>query len=104
MPGASPGSKRPDDQRVLPVFLKYLQLAADRMGEGLELYRAAALGAPAAKRASALREVIVAEQIQRMLLSNHAILEFEDLRLQLAAEQDTQKARDDSRSDGDHSA
>ena len=27
-----------------------------------------------------------------MLLSNHAILEFEDLRLQLAAEQDRQKA------------
>ncbi len=34
----------------------------------------------------------MAEQIQRMLLSNHAILEFEDLRLQLAAEQDRQKA------------
>jgi hypothetical protein len=35
---------------------------------------------------------MVAEQIQRMLLSSHAILEFEDLRLQLAAEQDTTKA------------
>ena len=34
----------------------------------------------------------MAEQIQRMLLSNHAILEFEDLRLQLAAEQDGRKA------------
>jgi hypothetical protein len=35
---------------------------------------------------------MVAEQIQRMLLSSHAILEFEDLRLQLAAEQDTTEA------------
>ncbi|PYV80960.1 MAG: hypothetical protein DMG05_30755, partial [Acidobacteria bacterium] len=77
---------------VLPVFLKYLRLAADRLGEGLNLYRAAALRSPASKRQRALREVIVAEQVQRMLLSNHAILEFEDLRLQLAAEPDTQKA------------
>ena len=36
--------------------------------------------------------MIVAEQIHRMLLSDHAILEFEDLRLQLSAEQDKQKA------------
>ena len=43
------------------------------------------------KRQGALREVIVAEQIQRMLRSNHALLEFEDVRLQLAAEQDTAK-------------
>ena len=92
MPGASPGSRRRRRRRVLPVFLKYLRLAADRLGEGLKLYRAAALGSPASKRQRALREVIVAEQIQRMLLSNHAILEFEDLRLQLAAEQDSQKA------------
>ena len=33
-------------------------------------------------------EVLVAEQIQRMLLSNCAILEFEDLRLQLAKQHD----------------
>jgi hypothetical protein len=34
----------------------------------------------------------MAEQIQRMLQSDHAILEFEDLRLQQAAEKDRQKA------------
>ena len=51
------------------------------------------MNSPACKRAGALREVIVAEQIQRMLLSNHAILEFEDLRLQLVAEHESQKAR-----------
>ena len=39
-----------------------------------------------------MREVVVAEQMQRMLQSNYAILEFEDLRLQLAAEQDAGKA------------
>jgi hypothetical protein len=77
---------------VLPVFLKYLRLAADRMGEGLKLYRSAALGSPVSRRETALREVIVVEQLQRMLLSNHAILEFEDLRLRLAAEQDRGKA------------
>lgn len=85
------GIESPGKTKVLPVFLKYLRLAADRMGEGLKLYRAAALASPASKRADAVREVVVAEQIQRMLLSNHAILEFEDLRLQLAAEQDRQK-------------
>jgi hypothetical protein len=79
-------------ERILPVFLKYLRLAAERMGEGLNPYRAAALASPVSKRKCALREVIMAEQIQRMLLSDHAILEFEDLRLQLAAEKDRQKA------------
>jgi hypothetical protein len=86
------GIENVKEERVLPVFLKYLRLAADRMEEGLGLYRAAALRSPASKRECALREVIVAEQIQRMLLSNHAILEFEDLRMQLAAEKDCQKA------------
>ncbi len=80
------------EKQVLPVFLKYLRLAADRLGEGLELYRAAALSSPPAKRAGALREVLIAEQIQRMLLSEHAILQFEDLRIQLAAQQDKSKA------------
>lgn len=79
------------EKRVLPVFLKYLRLASDRMEEGLNLYRAAALRSPVAKREKALREVIIAEQIHRMLLSNHAILEFEDLRLKQAAEQDGQQ-------------
>jgi len=86
------GIEAGEAKRILPVFLKYLRLAADRLDDGLKLYRAAALRSPASKRASALREVIVAEQIQRMLLSNHAILEFEDFRLQLAAERDGQKA------------
>jgi hypothetical protein len=86
------GIETSKDERILPVFLKYLRQAADRMDDGLKLYRTAAMNSPAPKRAAALREVIVAEQIQRMLLSNHAILEFEDLRLQLAAEQNLQKA------------
>jgi hypothetical protein len=86
------GIEAPGDQKVLPVFLKYLRLSTDKLAEGLALYRAAALQSPEGKRASALREVIVAEQIERMLLSNQAILGFEDLRLQLAAEKDSAKA------------
>jgi hypothetical protein len=77
---------------VLPVFLKYLRLAADRLDEGLKLYRSAALDSPPAKRENALREVLVVEQMCRMLLSNCAILEFEDLRLQQAKQQDSLKA------------
>src|SRR5262249_12501699 len=80
------------EKPVLPTFLKYLRLASDEMEEGLKLYRAAALRSPTFKREQALREVIVAEQVHRMLLSDHAILEFEDLRLQLAASQATQKS------------
>ncbi len=76
--------------KVLPTFLKYLRLTIEKYEEGLEHYRAAALAAPESKRRSALREVIVAEQIQRMLMSNHAILEFEDLRLQLVPKTDRQ--------------
>ncbi|MBI5091797.1 MAG: hypothetical protein HZB26_05055 [Candidatus Hydrogenedentes bacterium] len=86
------GIENAKDDQVFPVFLKYLRLAADKMEEGLKLYRAAALHSPASKRVTALREVVVAEQIQRMLLSNHAILEFEDLRLQAAGEKDSAKA------------
>ena len=78
--------------KVLPVFLKYLRQASDQMEEGLKLYRAAALESPESKRQQAVREVVVAEQLQRMMQSDAAILEFEDLRLQLAAEQDSQKA------------
>ena len=77
---------------VLPVFRKYLRLAADQMEMGLKLYRAAALASPASKRQLAVREVVVAEQLQRMIRSNDAILEFEELRLQQAEEQDRQKA------------
>lgn len=80
------------DVQVLPVFLKYLRQAADQMEEGLKLYRAAALSSPESKRQRAVREVVVAEQLQRMMQSDQAILEFEDLRLRLAAEADSQKA------------
>lgn len=71
---------------VLPVFLKYLRLSSDKFEEGLKLYRIAACNSPEHKRKKAFKEVIVAEQIQRMIQSNHAILEFEGLRLQLAKE------------------
>ena len=77
----------------LPVFLKYLQQASDQMEEGLKLYREAALASPEAKRAQAVREVIVAEQMQRMMQSDHAILQFEDLRFQLAKEQSSAKRK-----------
>lgn len=80
------------DRPFLPVFLKYLRLAADKMEAGMRLYRAAALASPASKRRAAVREVVVAEQLQRMLESDHAILEFEDLRLKHAAEKDARKA------------
>jgi len=80
------------DTPVLPVFLESLRRAADLMEHGLERYRAAALASPIAKRERAFREVVVAEQIHRMLQSNVAILEFEDLRLRWAAEQDPPKA------------
>jgi hypothetical protein len=53
------------------------------METGLRSYRQAALNAPAAKRKSAFREVLLAEQLQRMMRSDQAILEFEDLRLRL---------------------
>lgn len=76
-----------NDTVVLPVFLKYLQQAADQMEEGLKLYRKAAVASSTFKRAQAVKEVIVAEQMQRMMQSDHAILQFEDLRLQLAKEQ-----------------
>lgn len=73
---------------VLPVFLKYLKLAADKMEEGLKLYRQAALSCPAIKRQAAIREVIIAEQLLRMMESEYAILEFENLRLQFVREKD----------------
>ncbi len=86
------GATAGGEERLLPVFLKYLRLAAGRMGEGLKLYRQAALSSPVPKREPAVREVVVAEQMQRLLLSTHAILEFEQLRLELTAEHDRQKA------------
>lgn len=75
-----------NDTYFLPVFLKYLKLASDEMEKGLVLYRKAALAAPEIKKEQAIKEVIVAEQMQRMMQSDSAILEFEHLRLQLAGE------------------
>jgi hypothetical protein len=77
--------------KLLPVFLRYMNQAADKMEEGLKLYREAALTAPESKRLQAIREVIVAEQLHRMMQSDSTILEFEDLRLRQAAEKDTKK-------------
>jgi hypothetical protein len=54
------------------------------MEMGLVSYRQAALRAPESKRYSAFREVLLAEQIQRMLRSDQAMLEFKDLRFRLA--------------------
>ncbi len=68
----------------LRVFNKYLLKAADEMGKGLESYRIATLKTPASKRPHALREVLLAEQLERMMRSNKAVLEFEDLRFHLA--------------------
>lgn len=56
------------------------------MEKGLELYRAAAEKAPAGRRMDAFREVVVAEQLQRMMQSDHAILRFEELRLRWVKE------------------
>jgi len=77
--------------KLLPVFLKYLKLAIDEMEEGLKFYREAALKSNEQKRKNAVHEVIVAEQMQRMMQSDHAILEFEDHRLQLAREKNANK-------------
>jgi len=68
----------------LPVFNKYLTLAADQMEQGLRSYRRAAVKAPASKRTRAMREVLLAEQLQRMMRSDRAVLEFEDMRFRLA--------------------
>lgn len=77
---------------VFPVFLKYVQQASDQMEEGLKLYRKAALASPSSKRVQAVKEVIVAEQMQRMMQSDYAILKFEDLRFRLMkAEKNNEK-------------
>jgi hypothetical protein len=68
----------------LPVFNKYLLMGADEMQKGLESYRRAALKAPVFKRYGAFREVLLAEQIERMMRSDQAVLEFEDLRYRLS--------------------
>ena len=81
------------DSKVLPTFNKYLLLAADEFAQGLVSYRKAALLSPASKREGAFREVMLAEQMERMLRSDQAILEFEDLRLQLAGQIDDGRAK-----------
>ena len=87
------GVETMQEKPFLPTFLKYVHLAAEKMSEGNRLYRDAALTSPAIRRATALKEVMIAEQLQRMLESDHAILEFEDLRLKSAAEKDRETAR-----------
>ncbi len=86
--GISPPAGTP----ILPTFLKYLRLTTETWEKGLNLYREAALNSPPEKRAGALKEVIIAEQLHRMLMSNQAILTFESLRLQLMAETDLEQA------------
>ncbi|MGI8782870.1 MAG: hypothetical protein ACR2L2_04360 [Acidobacteriota bacterium] len=78
---------------TLAVFQKYMRLAADEMEQGLVTYRAAALAAPASKKMSSFREVLLAEQIQRMIRSASAVLEFEDLRFRLAKTTDAAELR-----------
>lgn len=78
---------------TVPVFQKYLNLAADRMEEGLRSYRKAALNAPEAKQKTAFREVLLAEQLQRMMRSEHAVIEFEQHRLALARAIDVAEKR-----------
>ena len=78
----------PPETKLLPLFLKYLKLAIDEMENGLNYYREAAMKSPESKRKPAIKEVVVAEQLQRMMQSDHAILEFEDLRLQFVKSKD----------------
>jgi hypothetical protein len=86
------GIQASKEVQLLPVFLKYLRKSADEMEQGLGLYRAAALASPTSKRQKAVREVVIAEQLHRMMESDHAVLEFESLRFQRAAERDPGKA------------
>jgi hypothetical protein len=81
-----------EETKVLLIFLKYLKQASDKMEDGLKFYRNAAYNTPERKRTQALREVVVAEQLQRMMQSDYAILAFEDLRLHLVSEQNSRKA------------
>jgi hypothetical protein len=77
---------------VLPTFQKYLLKAADEMEVGLQQYRKAASAASKEKLPAACKEVLIAEQMQRMLRSLHAILEFETQRLRLHANSDRRDA------------
>ncbi|MCB1224353.1 MAG: hypothetical protein KDK99_00960 [Verrucomicrobiales bacterium] len=88
----TPADEKAKSAEVLPVFLKYVNRAADQMEEGLRPYRAAAMAAPAMQRQRAFHEVLIVEQMQRMLRSLHAILEFEDLRFRLMTDSDATAA------------
>ncbi|MPY90232.1 MAG: hypothetical protein GEU99_20195 [Luteitalea sp.] len=68
---------------VLPIFTRYLTQAAEGFEKGLRSYRKAAMEAPDDKRKDAVREVLIVEQMQRMLRSAVAMLNFEDLRFRL---------------------
>jgi hypothetical protein len=85
------GIQADKDVKVLPVFLRYMKQAAEKMEKGLNLYRKSALTGPESKRQQAVREVVVAEQLCRMMQSDSAILEFEDMRLEQALEEDRNK-------------
>jgi len=63
------------------------------MEKGLVFYRRAALNTPSSKRRSAFREVLLAEQVERMMQSNRAMLQFEDLRFSLSKTSDVSKKR-----------
>jgi len=86
------GIQADSETAVLPVFLKYLKLASGKMEEGLKLYREAALNCTDRKKQAAVREVVIAEQLLRMMQSEAAILEFENLRLQFTGEKDAGSA------------
>lgn len=81
------------DTPLLPVFMKYLKAAASEMEKGLSLYRAAAMASPDWKKPTAVREVVVAEHIHRMMESNAAVLEFENLRIQRALEKNPENQK-----------
>lgn len=79
---------------VLPLFMDRVRQTEEKLEEGLQLYRAAALKAPDSKRQRAFREVNLVEQMKRMMGSLSAVLEFEDLRFRLmeTREADRKKA------------
>lgn len=78
----------PEGKLILPIFLDYLKRASNTMEQGLKLYREAALNSPQRKREGAVREVLIAEQLNRMMQSNAAVLEFENLRLKWVSSTD----------------
>ena len=81
--GQLESAERLEGVSVVQIFNRYVLMAAEAFEAGLVPYRAAALAAPAERRTGAFKEVLLVEQMRRMLLSLHAILEFEDLRFRL---------------------